>query len=117
MTHPWPLVHEEICPGTFKKGLLLQRRQKREPFSFSGYCYLDVIRTTKKHCSHKSQISTAAAAKSLQSCPTLSNPMDCRLPGSSIHGIFQARLLEWGAIAFSTDLYSEEKRIENILAS
>ena len=33
-----------------------------------------------------------------QSCPTLSNPMDCRLPGSSIHGIFQARVLEWGAI-------------------
>ena len=36
-----------------------------------------------------------------QSCPTLSDPMDCSLPGSSIHGIFQARLLEWGAIAFS----------------
>ena len=36
-----------------------------------------------------------------QSCPTLSNPMDCTLPGSSIHGIFQARVLEWGAIAFS----------------
>ena len=36
-----------------------------------------------------------------QSCPTLRNPMDCSLPGSSIHGIFQARVLEWGAIAFS----------------
>ena len=36
-----------------------------------------------------------------QSCPSLSNPMDCSLPGSSIHGIFQARVLEWGAIAFS----------------
>ena len=36
-----------------------------------------------------------------QLCPTLSNPMDCILPGSSIHGIFQARVLEWGAIAFS----------------
>ena len=34
------------------------------------------------------------------SCPTRSNPMDCSLPGSSIHGIFQARVLEWGAIAF-----------------
>ena len=43
----------------------------------------------------------AAAAKSLQSCPTLSDPMECSLPGSSIHGIFQARVLEWGAIAFS----------------
>ena len=37
-----------------------------------------------------------------QWCPTLSNRMDCSLPGSSVHGIFQARVLEWGAIAFST---------------
>ena len=37
-----------------------------------------------------------------QSCLTLSNPMDCSLPGYSVHGIFQARVLEWGAIAFST---------------
>ena len=36
-----------------------------------------------------------------QSCPTLSNPMGCSPPGSSIHGIFQARVLEWGAISFS----------------
>ena len=36
-----------------------------------------------------------------QSCLTLSDPMDCSLPGSSIHGIFQARVLDWGAIAFS----------------
>ena len=36
-----------------------------------------------------------------QLCPTLSNPMDCSLPGSSVHEIFQARVLEWGAIAFS----------------
>ena len=36
-----------------------------------------------------------------QSCQTLSDPMDCSLPGSSVHGIFQARVLEWGAIAFS----------------
>ena len=36
-----------------------------------------------------------------QSCPTLYDPMDCSLPGSSIHGIFQARVLQWGAIAFS----------------
>ena len=42
-----------------------------------------------------------------QSSPTLSDPMDCSLPGSSVHGIFQARRLEWGAIAFS-DLKAEE---------
>jgi len=39
-----------------------------------------------------------------QSCPTLSDPMDYSLTGSSIHGIFQARVLEWGAIAFSEGL-------------
>ena len=39
--------------------------------------------------------------KLLQSCPTLCDPMDCSFPGSSVHGIFQARVLEWGAIAFS----------------
>ena len=36
-----------------------------------------------------------------QSCPTLSDPVDCSLPGSSVHGIFQARVLEWVTIAFS----------------
>ena len=43
----------------------------------------------------------AAAAKSLQSCLTPRDPMDCSPPGSSVHGIFQARVLEWVAIAFS----------------
>ena len=38
-----------------------------------------------------------------QSCPALSDPMDCSPPGSSIHGIFQARVLEWGATAFSVN--------------
>ena len=42
----------------------------------------------------------AAAAKSLQSCPTLCDPTDYSPPGSSVHGIFQARVLEWDAIAF-----------------
>ena len=37
-----------------------------------------------------------------ESSPTLSDPMDCSLPGSSVHGIFQARVLDWDAIAFST---------------
>ena len=45
----------------------------------------------------------AAAAKSLLSCPTLCDPIDGSPPGSSAHGIFQARVLEWGATAFSSD--------------
>ena len=56
-----------------------------------------------------------------QSCLTLFDPMDCRLPGSSVHGIFQARVLEWGAIAFSEELpydpvilFFVYQRVENI---
>ena len=45
-----------------------------------------------------------------QSCPTPSDPMDCSLPGSSIHGIFQARVLEWGAIAFSAFKLSTDQK-------
>ena len=44
-----------------------------------------------------------------QSCLTLSDPMDCSLPGSSFHGIFQASVLEWVAIAFSADLDSHQE--------
>ena len=50
-----------------------------------------------------------AAAKSLQLCPALSDPMDCSPPGSSVHGIFQARVLEWIAIAFSKRKLSTEE--------
>ena len=46
-------------------------------------------------------VAAAAAAKLLLSCPTLCDPMDCSLPGSSVREIFQARVLEWGAITFS----------------
>ena len=45
-------------------------------------------------------------AKLLQSCPILCDPMDCSLPGSSIHGTFQARVLEWAVIAFSKRLFA-----------
>ena len=56
-----------------------------------------------------------------QLCPTFSDPMDCSLPGSSVHGIFQARILEWGAIAFSrfeddTTLIAEnEEELKSLL--
>ena len=46
-------------------------------------------------------LAAAAAAKSLQSCPTLCNPIDCSPPGSPVPGILQARTLEWVAISFS----------------
>ena len=46
-----------------------------------------------------------------QSCPTLGNPVDGSLPGSSVHGIFQARVLEWGAIAFSDGNIEGDEKI------
>ena len=53
-----------------------------------------------------------------QSCPTLHDPMDCSLPGSSVHGISQARVLEWVAIAFSVKTYRYiHKNFKNMLPS
>ena len=49
-----------------------------------------------------------------QSCPTLSDPMDCSLPGSSIHGILQARVLEKGATAFSMQMLTPIKKKKEI---
>ena len=49
-----------------------------------------------------------------QSCPTPSDRMDCNLPGSSIHGIFQARVLEWDAIAFSDQKQEETRKASPI---
>ena len=48
-------------------------------------------------------VKVKSESEAAQSCPTLSDPMDYSLPGSSFHGIFQARVLEWGAIAFSNE--------------
>ena len=64
----------------------------RTPRTFSSFC--------PKHLA-QGQVH-AAAAKSLQSCPTLYDPMDCSPPGSPVPGILQARTLEWVAISFST---------------
>ena len=47
------------------------------------------------------KVKSQSESEVAQSCPTPSDPMDCSLPGSSVHGIFQVRILEWGAIAFS----------------
>ena len=59
-------------------------------------------------------IAAATAAKSLQLCPTLCDPMDCSPRGSPIHGIFQARVLEWGAIAFSTAVLTAVNSLTHI---
>ena len=51
-----------------------------------------------------------------QSCPTLRDPMDCRLLGSSAHGIFQARVLEWVAIAFSVKIIESIPNSDSVLS-
>ena len=55
-------------------------------------------------------------SKAAQSCPTLCNHRDCSLPGSSIHGIFQARVLEWVAISFSLESLNLEHWKQHMLA-
>ena len=52
-----------------------------------------------------------------QLCLTRSNPLNCSLPGSSIYGIFQARVLEWGAIAFSEGTDASQVKITSVQAS
>ena len=59
--------------------------------------------TSIRSISARDATAAAAAAKSLQSCLTLRDPMDCSLRGSTVPGILQARTLEWVAIAFSGD--------------
>ena len=81
------------------KGLHRQRARLGEWLSLWAFSYFFEFWTLWLYYLFKNELT--ATAKSLQSCPTLSDPMDYSLPGSSVHGIFQARVLEWGAIAFS----------------
>jgi len=70
-------------------------------FLFHTAVEFNKMSIVSSHRRIKGVAAAAAAAKSRQSCPTLSDPMDCSPPGSSIHGILQARILEWVAISFS----------------
>ena len=82
--------YSAIKKNTFES--VLMRWMKLEPIIQS-----EVSQKEK----HQYSILTHAAAKLLQSCPTLCDPMDCSLPGFSVHGIFQTIVLEWIAISFS----------------
>ena len=80
-------------PGSPVPGILQARTLEWVAISFSIYFL-------RKHKDRRSKTLESEVA---QSCPTPSDPMDCSLPGSSVHGICQARVLEWVAIAFSED--------------
>ena len=71
----------------------LTRKKKKNSLSLSLSLYIYIYTHTHTH--------THIYAQLIQSCLTLCDPMDCRLPGSSAHGIFQARILEWDALSFS----------------
>ena len=80
------------CPQDWKRSVFIPVPKKGSAKECSNYHTMALI-------SH-----TVVAAKSLQSCPTLCNPIDGSPPGSPIPGILQARTLEWAAISFSSSL-------------
>ena len=65
------------------------------------HAVLKAVANICKNCNFFIVLITTTTTMSLQSCPTLCDPMDCSLPGYSVHGILQARTLEWVAISFS----------------
>ena len=99
-------------PGSFVHGILQARILERVAISFSRGSFQPRIEPGSPVLQADSFLSeppgkphivaaAAAAAKSLQSCPTLCDPIDGSLPGSPVPGILQARTLEWVAISFS----------------
>ena len=79
---------------------LLASRKNTEESLWETICIFETV-AVELLAQYINTYAAAAAPKSLQSCPTLCDPIDSSLPGSSVHGIFQVRVLEWGAIAFS----------------
>ena len=65
-----------------------------------AHCFLIIFILNQFYCNNL-HTSENVKVKVAQSCPTLCNPMDCSLPGSSVHGILQVRLQEWVAVPFS----------------
>ena len=84
------IVQEAVIKTTPKK-------RKYKKLKWSSEEALEIAKRSKRQRKKESESESEVA----QSCPTLSDPMDCSLPGSPVHGIFQARVLEWVAIAFS----------------
>ena len=76
-----------------------RRKPTRLPRPWDSPLYLPI--TGRHFLLQCMKVKSESESEVAQSSPTLSDPMDCSLPGFAIHGIFQARDLEWGAVAFS----------------
>ena len=91
----WAAVYGVAQSRTRLKRLSSSRQEHRSPWDSPG-------KNTGVGCHFLLQWMKVKSEREVaQSCPTLGDPMDCSLWSSSVHGIFQARILEWGAIAFS----------------
>ena len=93
--HDKTLIQKDTCTAIFIAALFTIAKTWKQPKSPSTDEWI------KKMCTYIQWNTAAAAAKSLQSCPTLCDPIDGSPPGSAIPGILQARTLEWVAISFS----------------
>ena len=95
----WELLDDSVI---LLLGIYPQNTDSRDQY---GSLHCSIIHSSKKRettcLSVEGCVCVCTRAKLLQSCPTLCDPMDCGLPGSSVHGILQARTLEWLAISFS----------------
>ena len=80
---------------------MYEKPEFRSSVGTHGNCVVKHFQGPMESCWNKHMFAAAAAAKSLQSCPTLCDPIDGSPPGSSVPGILQARTLEWVAISFS----------------
>ena len=100
-------ILKEISPGISLEGMMLKLKLQYfgYPMTAAHQAPPSLGFSRQEHWSGlpfpSPMLNVKSESEVAQSCPTLSDPMDCSLPGSSAHGIFQARVLEWGAIAFS----------------
>ena len=92
MFYSWPCIPSKLVPNTMP---YMQQ-------VFNKYLWVNGLLNVFRHkIRATSRYAAVAAAKSLQSCPTLCDPIGSSPPGSSVPGILQARILEWVAISFS----------------
>ena len=116
LLHPgtcWPLGLLSLSPSFPDMSLNTIRLLRTSSHSQATFCYFSVFMITLEVAASGQAVVTAilphCPVKVVQSCPTLCDPMDGSPPSSSVHGILQARILEWVVIPFSTLRFTESK--------